>query len=50
MMVCVVSTFFVSWAPLYLVHGYILFYGYPENNEQVYSNSIQQRKHMLRHT
>ncbi|XP_022668461.1 neuropeptide SIFamide receptor-like [Varroa jacobsoni] len=35
MMVCVVSTFFVSWAPLYLVHGYILFYGYPENNEQM---------------
>ncbi|XP_003740144.1 neuropeptide SIFamide receptor [Galendromus occidentalis] len=41
MMICVVSTFFVSWAPLYSVQGYILYYGYPESDDKTASDFLE---------
>lgn len=44
MMICVVSTFFISWAPLYLVQGYILYYGYPENDDKVCQSDSRKKE------
>lgn len=33
MMLVVVSMFFISWAPLYGLHGYFLFIGIPDDQQ-----------------